>query len=76
MKKSVIIYIKGGIGNQIFQYAFARALALRHNRELYLDTSSLEGRRGNKYRKTYEGHHYRLNKYSITGEPLPRFQSN
>jgi hypothetical protein len=33
----LIIAIKGGLGNQMFQYAFGRKLSLLHNVELYLD---------------------------------------
>lgn len=34
----IIIRISGGIGNQLFQYAFGKALSLRTNSELKLDT--------------------------------------
>ena len=33
----IIAEIKGGLGNQFFQYAFARKLALRHSTQLKLD---------------------------------------
>jgi hypothetical protein len=33
----IISRISGGLGNQMFQYAFGRELALRHNTELKLD---------------------------------------
>src|SRR3989344_4965519 len=35
----IIVRLKGGLGNQMFQYALGRALSLRHNTELKLDTS-------------------------------------
>lgn len=35
----VIVKIYGGLGNQMFQYAAGRSLALRHNVPLYLDAS-------------------------------------
>ena len=34
----IITRISGGIGNQLFQYAIGRALSLKHNDELKLDT--------------------------------------
>ena len=37
MNRSVISLIKGGLGNQMFCYAAARALAERTGRELLLD---------------------------------------
>ena len=37
---SIVIRIKGGIGNQLFMYAAARRLALISNQELLLDDIS------------------------------------
>lgn len=61
----IYVRIKGGLGNQIFQYAFGRALSTKYSEELVLDISSLIGRRGNNYRKVYPNIEYRLNKYKI-----------
>lgn len=38
--KKVFVRLKGGLGNQMFQYAAGRALALRNNMALVLDTMS------------------------------------
>jgi hypothetical protein len=38
----IIIRLKGGLGNQMFQYAFGRYLSLRNNDTLKLDKSFLE----------------------------------
>ncbi|MEK7564205.1 MAG: alpha-1,2-fucosyltransferase [Patescibacteria group bacterium] len=35
----IIVRLKGGLGNQMFQYALGRVLSLRHNTALGLDTS-------------------------------------
>jgi len=35
----IIIRLKGGLGNQMFQYAIGRALAVHYETELFLDTS-------------------------------------
>lgn len=40
MQKKLIIQLCGGLGNQMFQYATARALAIRSDAELVLDTWS------------------------------------
>ena len=37
MKKKIYLYMCGGLGNQLFQYATAKNLALQNNRELYVD---------------------------------------
>lgn len=34
---NIVARVNGGLGNQFFQYAMARALALRHDAELHLD---------------------------------------
>lgn len=38
----ITVYIMGGIGNQLFQYAAARRLAHKLNTELKLDTTFYE----------------------------------
>ena len=38
--KSLTILLKGGLGNQLFQYSAARAIADFYNCELYIDTKS------------------------------------
>ena len=37
MKRKIITQLSGGLGNQMFMYAAARAIALRMNADLYLD---------------------------------------
>ena len=38
-RNTIIIKLGGGLGNQLFQYSFARALSLKHNRDFALDIS-------------------------------------
>ncbi len=45
----LIIKLKGGLGNQMFQYAFGRLLSLKREEELKLDKDIL-GKRGDTYR--------------------------
>jgi hypothetical protein len=55
----IIIRIAGGLGNQMFQYAFGRRLAYFNNTNLKMDIS------------LYEGDHkrsHRLHHFNITGE--------
>ena len=35
----IIVQLAGGLGNQLFQYAMGRTLAMRNNCELKLDLS-------------------------------------
>lgn len=37
----IIVRLKGGLGNQMFQYALGRVLAIKNNTELKIDTSYL-----------------------------------
>ena len=37
---AVIVRLEGGLGNQLFQYAAGRSLALATGRDLLLDTST------------------------------------
>lgn len=39
MRHMIIVRLKGGMGNQMFQYALGRALSIKNNTELLLDTS-------------------------------------
>ncbi|NEQ84394.1 MAG: alpha-1,2-fucosyltransferase [Moorea sp. SIO2I5] len=38
-KSNVIVRIKGGLGNQMFQYAFGRKIAYQTNKKLFIDIS-------------------------------------
>ena len=56
----IIIKIKGGLGNQLFQYAVGRAAALHHKVPLKFDTTIFE---------TYKLHNgYRLDQFAIQAE--------
>lgn len=40
----ILVRLKGGLGNQLFQYAAAKALALKHNTEVFFDLTLLKDR--------------------------------
>lgn len=61
---AIIAIIKGGLGNQLFIYAAARALALRTGRELYLDR--VRGYTADSYERSY-----RLDRFPIQARNLP-----
>ena len=52
----VIVRLIGGLGNQLFQYAAARNLAIYHDTELKLDNTLFD---------TYKLHKYSLDKFNI-----------
>ena len=48
--KNVVVIMKGGLGNQLFQYAFARNIQLKYGYDgIILDISELDGIRDRKY---------------------------
>jgi hypothetical protein len=55
----IIAMIQGGLGNQLFCYAATRALAIRNNLPLYLDTSTGFLRDLN-YRREYSLHQFHV----------------
>lgn len=48
-KKVIVVKLKGGLGNQMFQYACGKAVSLKHNSLLYLDISGFPDHNGRKY---------------------------
>lgn len=50
----VIVRLMGGLGNQMFQYAAGRALAIRLRTELKMDRSYLDGPQTGNTRRRYE----------------------
>lgn len=63
-KKRVKAYLRGGLGNQCFIYATARALALRTGAELHLDIGCFKD--DHVYRREY-----RLGMFDVAGTILP-----
>ncbi len=57
----IIARLLGGLGNQLFQYAAARAVAVRHDQELRFDISGFA---------SLPGRSYRLDHFRIEGRPL------
>lgn len=52
----IVVQLIGGLGNQLFQYAAAKALALETKQKLYLDVSQFE---------SYKLHNYALNHFNV-----------
>ena len=59
----IIMRLTGGLGNQMFQYAFGRQLAHRHKTELKLDASIYSDQVANVPRRTYD-----LGIFNISGQ--------
>ncbi len=50
----IIVFLAGGLGNQMFQFAAGKALALKNRQELKLDLSSYVFRQPNETHREYE----------------------
>lgn len=59
----IITTLTGGLGNQLFQYAFGRSLALRSGQKLYLETES--------YKADYLSRKFLLSHYRIQSQVIP-----
>lgn len=57
----IVTRLIGGLGNQLFQYAIGRHLALLNGTELRIDASAFE---------SYKLHAYALDHFSISGDPV------
>lgn len=62
----IIVKLIGGLGNQMFQYAVGRHLAIKNNCRLKLDIRGFE-----KYAlRTYDLHHFTIEEYIATADDL------
>ncbi len=59
----IIVRLKGGLGNQLFQYAAAKQLSVKYNIPLKLDLSFLEADASD-----YTKRHYELDKFKINAD--------
>jgi predicted Zn-dependent protease len=68
----VIIKLKGGLGNQMFQYAAARQLSVLHNVELKLDLSFLEKDNTDYTKRYFELDNFKINSSIASVEEVAR----
>jgi Glycosyl transferase family 11 len=73
----IIARLDGGLGNQMFQYAAGRSLALHHQMPLYLDTTTLEKDPAGAYTwRKYELDCFRIQALKATEEQLAHFSGS
>jgi hypothetical protein len=59
----------GGLGNQLFQYAFGKSIAIKNNDTLFLDLSYYEQHAKNDTKRSFELKHFDIN-YKIANEEI------
>lgn len=59
------IKLSGGLGNQMFQYACGRVLAIKHQTELILDTSQLNIKESDSTIRQFELENFKLGSFKI-----------
>ena len=64
-KDAIIVYMSGGRGNQMFQYAFGRYLSLKNNVPLKLDISLLSEKN---FRPGFTIRHYELHDFNVQAQ--------
>jgi hypothetical protein len=69
----IVVQLTGGLGNQLFQYAFARHLAYLNQSELLLDTTQVASRSDPAHPRNFKLHHFRIEASEFDwGSPLGR----
>src|SRR3954465_12373106 len=70
----IIIKLKGGLGNQLFQYAAGRALAIKKNAELFLDLSFLNAPENGYTKRQFQLDQFNLSYQVADQQVLGKFQ--
>lgn len=68
----IIVRLKGGMGNQMFQYALGRALAIKNNAPLGVDLASLLDRTPRPKSHRFTFYDYYLDVFNIKAEIIPQ----
>jgi len=66
----IVARLMGGLGNQMFQYAAGKALALRNRTELKLDLAYLDARADEPPRRRYELHWFEIRPAAASANDL------
>lgn len=70
----IIVKLQGGLGNQLFQYAACRQLAVKTGRPLFFDTSLLEQTKGSDTKRKFELDAFNINAGIADNAILERFR--
>jgi len=70
-----IVFLTGGLGNQMFQYAAGKALAIKQNQELKIDISHFQNLPKNETKREFElakvfKHKFEIASFSVIKQAL------
>lgn len=68
---AITVRLRGGLGNQMFQYAFGRCMAEKYQRRLFLETGQLRGE-ANPMRRAYSLQIFKIRAQLTTVDMLTR----
>jgi hypothetical protein len=72
----IVVNLMGGLGNQMFQYAMGRRLALHHHTELFLDFRFLNSENPGHIKREYELGVFKIQARGATEKELKKFSSS
>ena len=70
----VIVKLQGGLGNQMFQYAAGKAIAVRNNCQLGLDITDYQNKLSDITPRNYELHHFHVDTQILEEDQLRAFK--
>lgn len=73
MEKYVTVLLNGGLGNQLYQYAFGRSLSIKHKCKLNLDLSIFDTIH-NTWKNSYRLNNFKINDEIIISKNFSTFQ--
>lgn len=72
----IVVNLMGGLGNQMFQYAMGRRLALYHKTDLFLDCTFLNTESHHHIKREYELDVFKIKAQIATEKELKKFKSS
>jgi hypothetical protein len=69
----IVVKLLGGLGNQMFQYAFGRCLSVYHNTDLFLDITDLKSKNVNHTYRNFSLDKFHI-KATIASDELVKWQ--
>ncbi len=63
----IVVRLKGGLGNQMFQYALGRVLSLKNNTDLVFNTEAYEDKSTRLFKSNFTMRELQLDVFTVAG---------